>query len=246
MTHPNAAHLDRAAALISRAASLLVITGAGISAESGVPTYRDTGGVYDDPEAILDQEDLTSNPLKVWTNVDALRQMIHGCRPNRAHTLLSEWEHAGRFKRFLVATQNVDGFHHDAGSKRVTEIHGNIWEMAEPAEPGPMRDDDYFALMDAAQSEEVLARWSRENNHTVWENKDVPFPTIPPYTSPTIRPNIVLFNEQYGLRLVWVEAYIQKGVDCVLVVGCSGAVWTLERLMGLALRLPHICYAAHS
>jgi NAD-dependent deacetylase len=224
-----------AAAILTQANSLLVLTGAGISAESGVPTYRDTDGRYSDPDTIMYAEDVVSNPAKVWKYVDSVRQTVAGCKPNRAHEILAEWEHANRFERFLIATQNIDGFHNDAGNKRVTELHGNIWQVAEPRTESVDFEDDYFALQDEGMKEEVLARWSKENKHRVWENRDVPFERIPPYPDPAIRPNVVFFNESYGQRLLWVQDFISRSVDAILVIGCSGAVWTLQELVNQAL-----------
>ena len=66
----NSVQFERAAGIIAGSDSLLVITGAGISAESGVPTYRDEGGIYDDPDRMLYDDDLKSDPLKIWKNVD--------------------------------------------------------------------------------------------------------------------------------------------------------------------------------
>jgi NAD-dependent SIR2 family protein deacetylase len=85
--------------------------------------------------------------------------------------------------------------------------------------------------MSSRNRESILQRWSQENNQTVWENREVPFETIPPSRDPKVRPNVLFFNESYGTRLLWVEDFIRKTSDAVLVIGCSGEVAILDRLL---------------
>jgi NAD-dependent SIR2 family protein deacetylase len=85
--------------------------------------------------------------------------------------------------------------------------------------------------MSGEHREEILMRWSRENNQVVWENHEVPFAAIPPCRDPEVRPNVLLFNESYGTRLMWVDDFIRHAPDVVLVIGCSGGVAILDRLL---------------
>jgi NAD-dependent SIR2 family protein deacetylase len=224
----------QAAMILDSCESLLVLTGAGISAESGIPTYRDNGDSrYDDPDAIVYARDLTSNPSKVWRHIQETREFVAKSKPNDAHLVLADWEKTRRFERFLIATQNIDGLHDIAGNRRITELHGNVWEVAEPKEPETAETDaDYFALQDESQREDVLKRLARDNGKKVWENRDVPFAQIPPYDDSEIRPNVVFFEEPYGDRKCWVKDFIEDGVDAVLVIGCSGTVGILPELVG--------------
>lgn len=78
---------------------------------------------------------------------------------------------------------------------------------------------------------DVLKRWSEENERQIWTDRIVPFPHIPPFNDPEIRPNVLFYDEGYGSRLVWTEDFIRGGPDAVLVIGCSGGVTLLPRLL---------------
>jgi NAD-dependent deacetylase len=121
------------AALVERLAdvrSVGVITGAGVSAESGIATYRGKGGLYDDPEqgertvAALTGEALRSDPDRTWRVLADLARASRGAVPNAAHHALVEIE--AKVERFVLLTQNVDGLHQLAGSRNVIDIHGNV------------------------------------------------------------------------------------------------------------------------
>ena len=107
-----------------------VITGAGISAESGIQTYRGVGGLYDDPErgdrtvAALSAEMLERNPDRTWQVLSELARMAADALPNAAHRALVAMEQAAT--AFTLMTQNVDGLHAAAGTSNLIEIHGNI------------------------------------------------------------------------------------------------------------------------
>ncbi len=230
--------ITQCARLLGNAKRLLVITGAGISAESGMPTYRGQGGIFEkNPEtaSLFSAEGLISDPNTLWKHIDELRILAAGAEPSPAHRILSKWEQEYRFDRFLIATQNIDGLHQKAGSENVTELHGSIWQIACPRTVAYTDDnqfsDDVQSWMEGENREEILRRWSRENNQTVWENRDVPFASIPPCRDPEIRPNVLFFNEGYGTRLVWVEDFIRQVPDVVLVIGCSGGASILDRLL---------------
>ena len=79
--------------------------------------------------------------------------------------------------------------------------------------------------------DEILQRWSEENQQQIWEDRTVPFLTIPPSNDSDVRPNILLYDEPYGSRLVWVEDFIRNSPDVVLVIGCSGGVSLLDLLL---------------
>ncbi len=105
-----------------------MLTGAGISAESGVPTFRDKGGLWEGakPEELATPEAFRQDPAKVWRWYCWRREVISGAEPNEAHRLLAEME---REFDLWVITQNVDGLHQRAGSRKVVELHGNIWRQ---------------------------------------------------------------------------------------------------------------------
>jgi len=114
---------------IASARSIAVLTGAGISAESGIPTFRDAGGLWKNFRA----EDLATpgafarDPKFVWEWYDWRRGLIANAQPNAGHRALSELEK--RAANFTLITQNVDGLHDRAGSQHILKVHGDIWTL---------------------------------------------------------------------------------------------------------------------
>ena len=108
-------------------ARLLVLTGAGISAESGVPTFRDSNGLWEGHsiEDVATPEGFARDPLKVWRFYSERRASMEGIVPNAGHRALALVEQR-LGDRFLLVTQNIDGLHTAAGSQRVVELHGNL------------------------------------------------------------------------------------------------------------------------
>src|SRR5262249_29118299 len=106
---------------------VLVLTGAGISAESGVPTFRDAGGLWEghDVPDVASPDGFARDPLLVWRFYSLRRAAMTGIEPNAGHRALVALE-ARLGERFLLATQNVDGLHAAAGSERIVEMHGNL------------------------------------------------------------------------------------------------------------------------
>ena len=111
---------------LKNATSVCVLTGAGISAESGVPTFRGEEGLWKKfrPEELANFDAFIRNPELVWEWYSYRRKLIHEVKPNPAHHALVALER--RVKDFTLVTQNVDNLHRRAGSKNVLELHGNI------------------------------------------------------------------------------------------------------------------------
>jgi NAD-dependent deacetylase len=111
---------------LKNADNVAVLTGAGVSAESGVPTFRDPGGIWEKfrPEQLANFEAFMSDPDFVWSWYQHRREIMREVKPNPGHIALVEMENI--FKDFNLITQNIDNLHHRAGSKKVTELHGNI------------------------------------------------------------------------------------------------------------------------
>jgi NAD-dependent deacetylase len=121
--------LQQAANLIKNAKHLVAFTGAGISAESGIPTFRGKGGIWDkyDP-IILEIDYFTRYPEKAWPHIkDMFYNVIDKAAPNPAHYVLSKWEQQGLLK--TIITQNIDNLHQKAGNSRVLEFHGNTRDL---------------------------------------------------------------------------------------------------------------------
>ena len=104
------------------------LTGAGVSAESGIPTFRGSGGLWENypVEKVASVEGFYEDPELVWRFYEERKRNMRRARPNLAHRILAEME-----KHFdmWVITQNIDGLHVEAGSKNVIEMHGNIWRV---------------------------------------------------------------------------------------------------------------------
>ena len=181
-----------------RVQSVAVLTGAGVSAESGVPTFRGEGGLWREYRA----EDLATprafrrDPGLVWEWYDWRRSLIGDCRPNAAHRVLAEM--AARFDDFTLITQNVDGLHRLAGSLDLVELHGNIWGLRCTAGCRPP-----------------------------WEDRTVPLPELPPRCpscGALARPDVVWFGESLpGDALDAAFAAVRR-CQLMLVVGTSALV----------------------
>ena len=188
-------------AALAGVASVGVITGAGISAESGIPTYRGAGGIYDDPvEGDRTVEALTGatlhrDPDRTWRAVAALARHSIAARPNAAHEALVRIEDS--VASFVLLTQNVDGLHTDAGTRSLIDIHGDVLatRCTRCDARGRLTRDDVVAL-----------------EHT-------------PACScgGGLRPDAVLFGERLPQRKVFrmQEAFYRRTPDLVLVVGTS-------------------------
>jgi NAD-dependent deacetylase len=112
---------------LRQARKVVALTGAGVSAESGVPTFRDAQtGLWAQfkPEELATPRAFRKNPRLVWEWYEWRRQLVRDAKPNPAHVALAQME--AKFPEFTLVTQNVDGLHQRAGSRNVIEIHGNI------------------------------------------------------------------------------------------------------------------------
>ncbi len=117
---------DRLQSLLLKDSKVAVLTGAGISAESGVPTFRGEEGLWKKfrPEELATLDAFMANPELVWEWYQYRRRIIEEIKPNPGHLALVDFQN--HFDTFDLITQNVDGLHHQAGSAKVVELHGNI------------------------------------------------------------------------------------------------------------------------
>jgi NAD-dependent deacetylase len=130
----------RLVALLSGRGSVLVLTGAGVSQESGIATFRDAGGLWEgvDPMRVATPSAFAADPALVWRFHDERRAQAAAAQPNRAHHAIAALEAAR--SPFLLATQNVDGLHERAGSRNLVRLHGSLWRLRCTAE-GTEHDD---------------------------------------------------------------------------------------------------------
>ncbi len=114
--------IERAVELLSRSRSAVALTGAGVSAESGIPTFRGEGGLWSqyDPVKVASIDSFMRNPGAYWEVSKQRGPAVLAARPNRGHLALAALERAGHL--VAVVTQNTDGLHQDAGSRRVIEL----------------------------------------------------------------------------------------------------------------------------
>ena len=117
---------DRLKSLLTKGTRVVVLTGAGISAESGVPTFRGEEGLWKKfrPEELATFDAFMANPELVWEWYEYRRKIVEEIKPNPGHLALVDFQN--HFDQFDLITQNVDGLHHQAGSRNVVELHGNI------------------------------------------------------------------------------------------------------------------------
>ncbi len=145
---------------------LLVLTGAGVSAESGLPTFRDANGLWERHrvEDVATPEAFERDPALVWRFYSQRRAAAEGCRPNAGHLAIAEVERR-LGDRFLLVTQNVDGLHARAGSRRVVELHGSLFtSRCSRCDRDPFPDDRLYER----DLPECDACHARIRPHIVW------------------------------------------------------------------------------
>ncbi len=120
--------INEVAKILRKVRKVALLTGAGVSAESGIATFRDPDGLWAkfNPMELASMKGFTSNPQLVWEWYQYRRKIIANVQPNAGHYAIAEMEKM--FEFFSLATQNVDRLHHRAGSRNVIELHGNIIE----------------------------------------------------------------------------------------------------------------------
>lgn len=136
MTTASDATIEALAQRLAAARRLLFITGAGLSADSGLPTYRGVGGLYQDRptedgvavETALSGDMFRARPELTWRHLYQIESACRGAAHNAGHSAIAGLER--HFERVVVLTQNVDGFHAEAGTRDLVEIHGNIHNLS--------------------------------------------------------------------------------------------------------------------
>jgi NAD-dependent deacetylase len=183
--------------ILQSAKSVCLITGAGISAESGIPTFRGEEGLWKTyrAEQLATPMAFIQDPKLVWEWYDWRRGIIASKDPNAGHLVLAEWEEL--FSDFTLITQNIDGLHQRAGSQNVIELHGNIWKH----------------------------RCVDEN--TITENHDVPLEEIPPHCEKCgglLRPHVVWFGESLDGSILNKSFQLSSSCEVMFSIGTSAVV----------------------
>jgi len=201
--------VQRAAKVLREARHVCVLTGAGISAESGIPTFRDAlTGLWSKfrPEELATLEAFERDPQLVWQWYEWRRDLVRQAQPNAGHRALAEL--ARRVPRLTLVTQNVDGLHQRAGSPAVLEYHGNI-------------------LRDRCMLEQVVADRAEDSRHGV------------PRCSACgglLRPDVVWFGEAIPREAMLLAAAAADDCDAFLSIGTSSLVYPAAGLAEVALQ----------
>lgn len=199
-------NLARLADRLRTARRISVLTGAGISAASGVPTFRGEDGLWRNhrPEELATPAAFARNPELLWEWYDWRRQTIARCVPNAAHDVLARWSQGG--ERTTVVTQNVDDLHLKAGTERLVRLHGSIWELS--------------------------CSRGCPAGRTAWRDERVPMPDLPRCThcQALARPAVVWFGEM--LAEADLRAAVQATLcDVFVTIGTSSVVYPAAGLV---------------
>lgn len=193
--------IDEIARRLGDCESVLFVTGAGISADSGLPTYRGIGGLYEQEEtdegipieAALSGAMFQRDPGLTWKYIHQIENACREAGPNRAHEAIAELEE--RFKRVWILTQNVDGLHHAAGSRQVINIHGDVHGLS---------------------CTRCAHRWRVVNYASL------AIPPSCPLCDALVRPEVVLFGEMLPAdRTLVLQEQLMLGFDAVFTIGTT-------------------------
>lgn len=191
---------------LAQAQRVTVLTGAGISADSGVPTFRGTDGLWQNfrAEDLATPEAFERDPRLVWEWYNWRRELIATKRPNQAHETLATLEQ--QVPDFWLITQNVDGLHRAAGSTMLSEIHGNIWKVR------------------CTGCGEIA------------ENRDIPIALPPhcPGCRGLLRPHIVWFGESLAPEDINRSYAALERCELLLIIGTSGLVYPAASFASIA------------
>ncbi|KPK65679.1 MAG: hypothetical protein AMS21_04090 [Gemmatimonas sp. SG8_38_2] len=201
--------LERAIGALHEAKSVVAATGAGMSKESGIPTFRDAlDGLWAryNPEELATREGFRSDPWRVWGWYNYRRRLIAATSPHAGHDALAQLEEL--VPDITVVTQNIDGMHRRAGSKRVLELHGNIHRFKCFDQDHPV-DDMEIPLVEQDGSLEP-PRCTRCGSY--------------------VRPDVVWFGEMLPQGVFEEAESLARTCDVMLVVGTSGLVYPAAAL----------------
>jgi NAD-dependent deacetylase len=207
--------LDQAAAILRSAGLVAVLSGAGASKESGIPTFREAQtGLWAryDPQQLATPAAFRRHPQLVWEWYEYRRQLVRGVAPNPGHVALAALE--ARVPKVVVLTQNVDGLHRAAGSTDVVELHGNILRTKCSAD---CRGDPTVVDLASLSAEALQA-----------------VPPRCPHCGDYLRPDVVWYGEMLPEKAINRAYQVSAACDAMLVVGTSGVVYPAAALPSIA------------
>jgi NAD-dependent deacetylase len=193
--------LGKLAALLEAKPRITVLTGAGVSVASGIPTFRGPEGIWKDfkPEEVATPQAFERDPKFVWEWYQYRRDKLRECKPNRGHEVLAAW--SKRYPGFKLFTQNVDGLHELAGTENVIRYHGSLWDVGcwEQCPEAPYR----------------------------WRDETETFPALPPpcpYCGGILRPGVVWFGEMIDPEVLSASMAATQ-CELFLAIGTSSVVY---------------------
>lgn len=203
------------------ARSVMVLTGAGISAESGLATFRDaqTGSWSRfNPQDLASREGFARDPRRIWAWYAQRRQIIARATPNPGHRALAHLQDI--YPSVAVVTQNIDGLHARAGSRDVIELHGNITRFRCFEEDTPVEYDEPEPVDDIPHSDDDRATW----------------PEVPRcgHCGGMLRPDVVWFGEALPVAAWYRAEESARACDLCLIVGTSAVVYPAAALPMMA------------
>lgn len=230
------------AGFIKQHPRLVVLTGAGLSAASGIPTYRDASGKWLRREPIQHRQfiELNSERQRYWARSLLGWMLVSEARPNKAHKTLAEWEQLGRIE--LLISQNVDGLHRMAGSNNVLELHGrldrvqclNCYRFSHRSDIQQQLIELNLRLWQAVQSSSIDAGPDGDANVDDWDMSTVHCPTCPYCKQQSLKPDVVFFGGTVPKgRVDHCKSAIARA-DALLVIGSSLQVFSGYRFCKLA------------
>ena len=180
---------------LSNYANIVFFTGAGMSAESGVPTYRGQGGIWNEYkwEEYACQAAFEEDPQKVLEFHELRRQAVLDCKPHSGHYVITDVE--SKYPRVSVITQNIDGMHQRAGTKNLIELHGSLWRLRCPI---------HGVFEDIGRTYKSYGCEKCDN----W-----------------LRPEITWFNDMLDQIVIDQAVTLISKCDLFISIGTSGVVW---------------------
>ncbi|MCX7959909.1 MAG: NAD-dependent deacylase, partial [Deltaproteobacteria bacterium] len=207
----NPSDTDEVAKKILQKNEVVVLTGAGVSTESGIPDFRSPDGIWSryDFTEYATIEALERNPVKVFNFFEEFIEPLRSAVPNPAHRAIARLEEAGIVK--AVITQNIDNLHQAAGSKSVIELHGNA------------TNSRCMGCHRMYPSEDI-------------ESRKYGFPPVCPDCGKLIKPDVILFGEMLPEEAIKTAYQLCANSKLMLVIGTSGTVAPASGLPHLAKR----------
>ncbi|MGH9884062.1 MAG: SIR2 family NAD-dependent protein deacylase [bacterium] len=185
---------------------IVFFTGAGLSAESGIPTYRGQGGVWHqyDYRQYACQPAFERDPEQVWDFHDVRRTAVGKCEPNAGHRIIAEVQ--GKQPATAIVTQNIDGLHARAGGRDVVELHGSLWRVR------------------------------CDGERTVRADMSIPIASRKCACGAYLRPDIVWFGDMLDQAVMARAIAALESADLIVSIGTSGVVYPAAQLPEIAVR----------